>query len=218
MICAARLLPLLKALPSRTRHGGPPRDRSACVHACSSHLVSGSCHGLHPATLPESCVQLLSAQRASGSRKCTQHRRACQAGQGSSQGGGDSDTSRARPLLHESLGGKTGRPNRDSLGASGAEVPLGWGQGRVRRHSQQPKAGKNRNLLETSTGPGQGGGEPTPFPLFRGAQHSGRAWARCPWRCQVDVLMPKCFRSCSRNKNVSTVWGMRRMPAGKRPL
>lgn len=29
--------------------------------------------------------------------------------------------------------------------------------------------------------------------------------------------MPKCFRSCSRNMKVSTVWGTRRMPAGKRP-
>lgn len=44
-------------------------------------------------------------------------------------------------------------------------MPLRWGQGRVRRHSQQPKAGKNRNLLVNSMGPGQGGGEPTPFPL-----------------------------------------------------
>lgn len=34
---------------------------------------------------------------------------------------------------------------------------------------------------------------------------------------QDGTLMPKCLRSCSRNTNVSTVWGMRRMPAGKRP-
>lgn len=96
-------------------------------------------------------------------------------------------------------------------------MPLEWGQGRVGRHSQQPKAGKSRSLLGTSMGPGQGR-EPVPFPLFQGAQHSDRAWPRCPWPCQVvGTLMPKCFRSCSRNMKVSTVWGMRRMPAGKRP-
>lgn len=57
VICAAHLLPFLKALSSRTRHGGPPCDKSACVHACSSHLVSGSCDRLHPARLPESCAE-----------------------------------------------------------------------------------------------------------------------------------------------------------------
>lgn len=35
---------------------------------------------------------------------------------------------------------------------------------------------------------------------------------------QEGTLMPKYFRSCSRNTNVSTVCGMRRMPAGTRPL
>lgn len=34
---------------------------------------------------------------------------------------------------------------------------------------------------------------------------------------QDGTLMPKCLRSCSRNTNVSTVCGMRRMPAGTRP-
>lgn len=138
--------------------------------------------------------------------------------QGSSQGGGDSDTSQARPLLSESSGRKMGRPSGESLGASRAEVTLQWGQGRVGRRSQQPKGGKNRNLLGISTGPGQGGREPTPFLLFQGAQHSNRARPRCPWRCQVATLIPKCFRSCSRNMKVSTVWGTRRTPAGTRPL
>lgn len=46
-------------------------------------------------------------------------------------------------------------------------------------------------------------------------------WARLsplPQPRQDGTLIPKCLRSCSRNTNVSTVWGMRRMPAGKRPL
>ena len=34
---------------------------------------------------------------------------------------------------------------------------------------------------------------------------------------QDGTLMPKCLRSCSRNTNVSTVWGMSRIPAGTRP-
>lgn len=45
-------------------------------------------------------------------------------------------------------------------------------------------------------------------------------WARLsplPQPRQDGTLIPKCLRSCSRNTNVSTVWGMRRMPAGKRP-
>lgn len=45
-------------------------------------------------------------------------------------------------------------------------------------------------------------------------------WARLsplPQPCQDGTLIPKCLRSCSRNTNVSTVWGMRRMPAGNRP-
>lgn len=56
-------------------------------------------------------------------------------------------------------------------------------------------------------------------------QDSGKYWGRglgmthlLPRPHQDGTLMPKCLRSCSRNTNVSTVWGMRRMPAGTRPL
>lgn len=35
---------------------------------------------------------------------------------------------------------------------------------------------------------------------------------------QDATCWPKRLRSCSRKTKVSTVWGMRRMPAGKRPL
>ena len=54
--------------------------------------------------------------------------------------------------------------------------------------------------------------------------HSGINWRRglgvtqlLPPPHQDGTLMPKCLRSCSRNTNVSTVWGMRRIPAGTRP-
>lgn len=48
--------------------------------------------------------------------------------------------------------------------------------------------------------------------------HWGPAWpSSLPGPHQDGTLVPKCFRSCSRNMNVSTVWGMRRIPAGKRP-
>lgn len=54
VICAVPMFPLLKALPSRTLHGGPSCDISACVSVCVralGHLVSRSCQGLYPATL-----------------------------------------------------------------------------------------------------------------------------------------------------------------------
>lgn len=38
VICAAALFPLLKALPSRTLHGGPSCDVSACVYVCACVL------------------------------------------------------------------------------------------------------------------------------------------------------------------------------------
>lgn len=45
---------------------------------------------------------------------------------------------------------------------------------------------------------------------------SGQAGRSTPR--QDGTLTPKCLRSCSRKTNVSTVCGMRRMPAGTRPL
>lgn len=55
--------------------------------------------------------------------------------------------------------------------------------------------------------------------LVKGSPESGvntrSLWVRV--HVEVTTLMPKYNRSCSRKMKVSTVWGIRRIPAGTRP-
>ena len=104
----------------------------------------------------------------------------------------------------------------------GGQVGDGGGEG----HWNEP-AGKGQGGVW-----GQGPGRPgAPGQMLGSGQRSptalpdpGRAWRwglalaqPTPWPRQESTLRPKCLRSCSRKTNVSTVCGMRRMPAGTRP-
>lgn len=88
---------------------------------------------------------------------------------------------------------------REGWMVSGPPGRLGEGPGRSGRCGAQAELG--RPLLDAGETAGGAGRDPA---------------TQRPH--QDGTLMPKCLRSCSRNTKVSTVWGMRRMPAGTRPL
>lgn len=91
------------------------------------------------------------------------------------------------------------------------QEPVGEGQGGVLAGRREAWAPGQRPAHRASAQP------TNPPGLWKNlVLGSGHGSTRSPAH-QESTLMPKCLRSCSRNTNVSTVWGMRRMPAGTRP-